>query len=54
MKIANTEEIGITRQTSVSNLRNINGLMVSFSVKGMVFSQEDEYIIQQMNMKLKA
>ena len=54
MKIANTEEIGITRQTSVSNLRNINGLMVSFSVKGMVFSQEDEYMIQQMNMKLKA
>ena len=54
MKITKTEEIGISRQTSVSNLRNLNGLMVSFSVKGMVFSQEDEYIFQQMNMKLKA
>ena len=53
-KIAKTEEIGISRHTDVSNLRNINGLMVSFSVKGMVFSQEDEYMIQRMNMKLKA
>jgi len=53
-KITKTEEIGISRQTSVSKLRNINGLMVSFSVKGMVFSQEDEYMIQRMNMKLKA
>jgi len=31
-KITKTEEIDIIRHTDVSNLRNINGLMVSFSV----------------------
>lgn len=36
-KIAKTEEIGISRHTDVSNLRNINGLMVSFSVYDSAF-----------------
>ena len=36
-KIANAEEIGIGKQTDVSNLRNINGIMVSFSVYDGVF-----------------
>lgn len=31
-KITKAEEIGICKQTDVSNLRNINGIMVSFSV----------------------
>jgi hypothetical protein len=37
MKISKTEEIGISRHTDVSNLRNINGPMVSFSVYDSVF-----------------
>jgi hypothetical protein len=36
-KITKTEEIGISRHTDVSNLRNINGIMVSFSVNDVVF-----------------
>jgi hypothetical protein len=36
-KITKTEEIGIGRHTDVSNLRNINGLMVSFSVYDSAF-----------------
>jgi hypothetical protein len=36
-KLLKTEEIGISRQTDVSNLRNINGLMVSFSDYDGVF-----------------
>ena len=35
-KIAKTEEIGISRHTDVSNLRNIS-LMVSFSVYDSAF-----------------
>jgi hypothetical protein len=31
-KITKAEEIGIGKQTDVSNLRNINGIMVSFSL----------------------
>ena len=36
-KITKTEEISISRRTDVSNLRNINGLMVSFSDYDGVF-----------------
>jgi hypothetical protein len=36
-KITKTEEIGISRQTDVSNFRNINGIMVSFSVYDSAF-----------------
>lgn len=41
-KLLKTEEIGISRQTDVSNLRNINGLMVSFSDYDGVFIEEAE------------
>jgi hypothetical protein len=37
MKITKTEEISISRHTDVSNLRNINGLIVSFSVYDSAF-----------------